>query len=92
MTDAEMLSLKEAHVEEVAEYLGGSRNFWSALGRDNRIPNNIGMAVDVGGNGRISSVYIPERVVAFKHGWDMCLQAIPTYMLIQEIQRRGVRA
>lgn len=92
MTDQEMLALKEARAEHVADYLGGSPGFWRSLGRDGRIPQNIGVGNAVGGKDRNTSIFFPERVVSFKHGWDMCLQAIPTYMLIQEIQRRGVRA
>ena len=71
MTDAEVLSKTELLAEEVADYLGGSPQFWRTLGEQGKIPRNIGQSANIGGRGTNRSVFFAERVWMFKHGYDL---------------------
>lgn len=71
MTDAEVLSRREMLAEEVAEYVGGSPQYWRALGAQGKIPRNIGQSVNMGGRKNERTVFFAERVWMFKHGYDL---------------------
>lgn len=71
MTDAEVLSRRELLAEEVAEYVGGSPQYWRALGAQGKIPRNIGQSVNMGGRKNERTVFFAERVWMFKHGYDL---------------------
>lgn len=89
MTDAEVLSRRELLAEEVAEYVGGSPQYWRALGAQGKIPRNIGQSVNMGGRKNERTVFFAERVWMFKHGYDMARLSAQDLLYLKKVAMEG---